>query len=224
MKAISTILVSSPLLLANGAGAAFVTYDLNRTNGEPDLLDGVQYAQVRIDDSAPGQLDFIVTPAAVLSSLAVSTFGIQTFGFNVVGINPLTDASGSNAQWTLPSGWTVNVAPPPNQQDGFGRFEVMLSGGGSNRQAPLIFSIKGTSLTLASFAELSTGSSVTQGAAYFAAHIAGFDGPGGVSSAFFAGSDPGAPANVPLPAAAGLLVGGGVLLGALGRRRRRHGG
>jgi hypothetical protein len=121
----------------------------------------------------------------------------------VIGSNPLNDASSSNAQWTLPTSWAALVAPPPNQLDGFGRFEVSVEGVGSARLPSLQFQLKNTGLTLASFAVASSGTA-GQGNVYFAAHIAGFDAGGGVTSAYFGGSAP-APAAVPLPNVALLL-------------------
>jgi hypothetical protein len=201
------------------ANAAFVTYLLDQTNGEPSLTDSVSYAQVRIDDDTPGRITFSVSALSSLSSLAGGQFGLQQFGFNVIGVSGLSDASGSNAQWSLPLGWVAEVAPPPNQLDGFGRFDVAITGSGSNRQSPLQFQLIGTGLALSSFADASTGGA-GQGNVYFAAHIAGFNGPGGVSSAFFGGSTSVPPSAVPLPNTA-LLLAAGLCAMFIGARRRQ---
>lgn len=209
------------ITLALDVEAAAVGYVLNQTNGNPSLADGVNYANVVIDNNTPNSLTFTVTLLPSLTSIAGSNFGIQEFGFNVVGTNPLLDAAATNSQWTLPTSWKANVAPPPNQMDGFGRFEVSVGATGSARLSPLVFTLKNTSLTLASFAELSS-NTAAQGHVYFAAHIAGFTAPGGLTSAYFGGSlgfDPNT-ATVPLPAAAWMLGAGLVTLAGAARRRR----
>lgn len=213
------LMTALALSFAPQAQAAFVTYVLDQTNGNPTLADGVSYAQLRIDDNTAGRLTFTITVLPTLSGLATSNFGLQQFGFNVLGTNPLQDASGSNAQWFLPTGWSANVAPPPNQLDGFGRFEVSVSTTGSNRLAPLQFQLIGTGLTLSSFNELSTGTA-GEGNVRFAAHIAGFDAGGGLTSAYFGGSNL-APSPVPLPSVALFVPAWLAVAGVLARRRSR---
>ena len=203
------------VLAGSPAHAAFVSYFLNQTNANPTLADGVNYAQVTIDDNTANALTFTVSLLNPLTSIAGTNFGIQEFGFNVVGTNPLLDAAGSNFQWTLPSGWSANLAPPPNQLDGFGRFELALSTTGQGRQSPLSFALLNTGLTLNSFTEVST-NTAGEGNVFFAAHIAGFDAGGGVTSAYFGGSQV---AAVPLPATLPLLFAGLGMMGWLGRRR-----
>lgn len=203
----------SSMFTAN-ANAAFVSYFLDQSNA---LSDGVNYAQVTIDDNdTADRLTFTVSPLAALTSSAGANFGIQEFGFNVVGsTNPLADASGTNAQWGLPAGWSARVSPPPNQLDGFGQFEVSVSTTGSGRLSPLSFSLFNTGLTLGSFAEFST-NIAAQGNRYFAAHITGFDASG-ATSAYFGGSTL---TPVPLPAAFWLFASA---LGGLGLLRPRAG-
>jgi hypothetical protein len=151
-------------------------------NGNPTLADNVGYAQVTIDNNSANALTFTVSLLSPLTSIAGSNFGIQEFGFNVIGTNPLADAARANAQWTLPSSWSANVAPPPNQYDGFGRFEVSLSTTGSERPSPLIFQLLNAGLTLSSFAENST-NTAAEGNVFFGAHIAGIDTGNGLTSA-----------------------------------------
>lgn len=201
-------------LFTANAHAAFVSYVLDQSNA---LSDGVHYAQVMIDDHGTAdRLTFTVSPLAALTSIAGANFGIQEFGFNVVGsANPLADASGTNAQWVLPAGWSARVSPPPNQLDGFGRFEVSVSATGSDRLSPLSFNLFNTGLTLGSFAEVST-NVAAQGNVYFATHVTGFDASG-VTSAYFGGSTL---TPVPLPAASWLFAS---VLGGFGLMRRRAG-
>jgi len=184
-----------------GARAASISYLIDQTNIDAGaIVDGVNYAQVTIDDNTAGSITFTVSILSPLSSIAASNFGIQDFAFDIVGSHPVQDSGNVAGQWTLPAGWSGNVAPPPNQADGFGSFEVQVSGGGSNRQSPLVFRLNGTGLTIASFAETSTGGA-GQGNVFFATHIAGFSGPNGTDSGYFGGS------KVPEPATLVLALG-----------------
>ncbi len=221
MKRVYLVLaaLALPGLWASSAEAAMVSYYLNQTNANPALGDIVNYAQATIDENTANRLTFTVTLLAPLTSIAASNFGIQEFAFNVAGLtNPLQDAAGSNAQWVLPTRWTASLAPPPNQMDGFGRFEVAVGTTGSARLTPLIFQLVNSGLGLASFAENST-NTAAQGNSLFAAHITGFN-VSGVTSAYFGGSASVSSA-VPVPAAIWLLSSG--LLGGLGWARRRVG-
>jgi len=201
---LSICLAALIALAAQNGRAASISYLIDQSNIDAaPIVDGTNFARVTIDDDTPNALTFTVTLLSSLTSLAGPGFGIQNFGFDVVGANPLQDSGAVAGQWTLPSGFTANVAPPPNQMDGFGAFEVSVDGSGSNRQSPLVFRINGTGLTIASFAELSSGSAA-QGNVFFSAHIAGFTGPAGTSSGFFGGST--------LPEPGGLLL----ALGAAG--------
>jgi hypothetical protein len=207
---LSAVFLSIPLF----SQAASVTYVLDQSNEEGRFPDGTPYAQVTINDDTPNELRFVVDLLPVLLSQAGSNLGIQAFGFNVTGNSGLNDANNSNSQWTLPSSWRARVAPPNNQLDGFGRFDVSIEGNGNSRREPLQFSILNSSLTLDRFAELSTGNA-GQGNVFFAAHIAGFKNPS-PTSAYFGGSS-----EVPLPAAAwlfGLALTGLGLTGRTGRR------
>src|SRR5215467_13783357 len=217
MRALGVIGILAGLIVSSGAHAAFVSYSLNQSNLNPTLPDGVGYARVTIDDNTANTIMFTVTPLGPLTSLAGQNFGIQDFGFNVTGVNPLADASSSNAQWTLPSGWSANVAPPPNQLNGFGRFDVGVSTTGPTRLAPLVFQLIGTGLGISSFEKLST-DGATEGNAFFSAHIAGFTTVAGDTGGFFGGSVPSA---VPLPAAGMLFPAGLALLGFARRRGAR---
>lgn len=213
-KKVLPALLCVGLGLAGGAHAQSVSYYMNQSNA---LADGVNYLQVTIDDEGTaGFINFTVDGLPALSNLAGSNFGIQEFAFNVVsgGVLPPDSAAQPNA-WTLPTGWSSNTAPPPNQEDGFGRFDVGVSNGGSNRQPTLQFSFLSNE-GLASFIDLSS-NNAAQGNAYFAAHVAGFDNGSGVTSAYFGSTTLTA---VPLPAPLVLLA--SALVPLLRLRRREN--
>jgi hypothetical protein len=186
------------------------------------LVDGVNYAQVTIDNNTVNKLTFNVTLLAPLTSIASTNFGIQDFSFNVAGTNPLSDSGAVAGQWTLASGWGANVAPPPNQADGFGKFDAQVAATGNSRANPtLTFSIDSasTGLALSSFAKTSTNGN-GQGNVYFAAHIAGYNGPGGNTGGYFGGSVSVTPSSVPVPASAWLFASCLASLAGLARKRK----
>jgi hypothetical protein len=210
--ALAALIAISSLGISQLTEAASISYVLDQTNIDSgSIVDGVTYGSVTIDDNTPNSLRFTVYLMGPLTWIAGSNFGIDNFAFNVLGANPLQDSGSIAGQWTLPSGWASNVAPPPNQSDGFGRFDVAVDGTGANRQTMLVFSLNNTALNLYSFAEAST-NNAGQGNVFFSAHIAGINGPNGTTSGYFGGSTL---VPVPLPAALPLflsaLFGGGFL-------------
>lgn len=154
------------------------------------LADGVNYLQVTISDASygldPNAIRFDVTLLAPLTGIAGSNFGIQAFGFNTTQ----TPATVLAAITGLPGGGSVSDNA---NQDGFGKFELVNSGTGSNRQNPaLTFYISGVSDdTLHDHAVLSSGNA-GQGNVMFASQVAGFldqdSGANQLTSAYFGGS------------------------------------
>lgn len=205
MKPISLLFKKVPALVvgffAIGAlpvHAASTTYFMDQSNA---LADGVNYAEVTIDDEGdPDEINFTVDAfESVLG--AGSNFGIQRFAFN----GP--DLSGATLE--LPTGWSYIGS---QNISAFGVFLNVITGTGGTRQDPLVFSIGGVGGdTIASYA------ASNEGGEFFAAHIASFTNFCPTDSAFFAGSGP---APVPLPPAVWLFGSG--LLGLVGMARRRE--
>ncbi|MEZ5562076.1 MAG: VPLPA-CTERM sorting domain-containing protein [Gammaproteobacteria bacterium] len=205
MKTTKLMLAAGLLLAAGSANAASASWYLDQSNTEGTWADGVNYLLVTISDSLsnPGDIEFLVTPLATLTSSAGSNFGIQRFGFNTTGAgNALTAANIID-----PAGWSTSSG----NLDGFGSFEVSEDGNGNNRQNPLFFRITGIAGdTIYDYAVNGPGGA--QGTYFFAAHVAGMTvGPG---SAYFGGST-----VVPVPAAVWLF---GSALGLMGFARRQR--
>lgn len=180
--------------------AASTTYFMDQSNTLPD---GVNYLQVTIDDEGdPGEINFTVDAFENVLG-AGGNFGIQRFAFN----GP--DLSGATLE--LPTGWSYIGS---QNISAFGVFLNVISGTGSTRQDPLMFSIGGLGGdTIASYAASNVGGE------FFAAHVAGFTEFCDITSAHFAGS---ATTPVPLPSAVWLLGSG--LLGLMGFARRKISG
>lgn len=182
--------------------AASVSYFLNQSN---DLDDGQNYAQVTISDSIDhiGDIEFTVEVLSDAFPTALSNFGMQAFYFNfddslTVEIANLVDIDPS---------WKVDTNK--NAGGGFGEFDFVLAGSGSNRTEVLSFRITDViGDTVASYA-------LSEDSEYFATHIADYDSSvSGNTSGKFAGSS-----VVPLPASVWLFVSG---LGFLGWKSRKN--
>lgn len=203
-----SLVLTSLLFLPFTVNAASVSFYLDQTNLDPlsgtSLVDGTNFLMVTIDDEGTaGDINLTVQTLSPLSDLAGNNFGIQSFAFNTLIDPGFYDENSSFAG--IPSNWSTNVIPPTNQEDGFGRFDISMSDGGTQRVEALNFSISGiVGDTIADYLELSLnggGSTPPQGSVYFTAHIAGFDDGNGNTSAFFGGMTP-----VPVPAAFILLL------------------
>lgn len=216
-------------VMAASVQAASLTYYLDHSNALPD---GPAYLKVTVADdglSSPDTIFFTVEILDPLLQLAGTNFGIQRFAFNST-IEPIDLA------WQiggLPAGWGVAVNDTVSE---FGVFELVPSGSGSTRQAPtLTFTIDSSAFANDSiydyiqYADCPEGGDPddpepltcipTGGPSYFAAHVAGFNAPGGIRSAYFGGDTVGDGEQVvPVPAAAWLF---GSAIGLLGLARRR---
>jgi len=217
---------SAGLLCAatNIANATSVSYFLDQSNTTPPFPDGSNYLTVTIDDnggigaSGDNVITFTVATVAGAVTPGTGSYGIQSFGFADIG--GFISGDSPSTEWILPTGWEGNVPPPANGQDGFGRFDLVVSNGGANRQDPLIFSLDVFGDTIANYVDLSANpgnnpNPPAEGNVFFAAHLAGFADTNGVTSAWFGGST-----VVPVPAAVWLFGSG--LLGLVGIARRRR--
>ena len=200
------------VLPALDAEAATESYYLNQSDIS-SMPDGTDYLQVTLTSNTAGSVDFSILP--VYGFNEGSNFGIQSFGFNFAGSNTLTASN-----FLLPDSWSATLRS--TQMSGFGKFNFVIQGNGSNRLSPLNFSLIGlggatADETLSYFAKYS-GGSASLGNEYFAAHLAGFVS-GSDNSAFFGGSTL-APA-VPEPETYVMLTAGFGVLGAMIRRRKK---
>jgi len=199
-------------LCTQPAFGASVSYFLDQSN---ELADGTNYLKVTISDGVGGLIDFTVDTLAPLNSIAGTNFGIQEFAFNTVLALPA-----DSALVNLPTGWSGNVAPPPNAADGFGKFELDVSNGGSNRLTSLTFSVDVAGDTINDYYELSSGTA-GQGNVQYAAHVAGFTDQTCSSSPTCTSGYFGGGTAVPLPAAAWLLGSGLLGIAGVARSRKR---
>ena len=201
------------IVMSGNVAAASISFYMDQSNTLPD---GVNYLQVTIDDAlAPGNINFTVTPLSSLTDIAGSNFGIQEFAFNGDGL------SSANILFTDDAvGWKFSGGVNFSE---FGVFDNLAKGTGSSRANPLTFSITGVNGdTINSYA-----SALSDGTAFFAAHVAGFSfGCGGsgrcITSAKFAGDEDGTvpPSSVPAPTAAWLFASGLIGMAAVSRRNR----
>jgi len=192
--------------------AATLSYLLDESNVVAGLPTGTGYLRVRLADGADGAIDVTVTILEPLLDLAGPNFGLQSFGFN----SDTQILNSANIDG-LPSGWSVATS---RNQNGFGRFDLVVRGRGSSRVSPtLSFAIVGIAGdTVFDYVAWSGGHAV-EGTRWFAAHVAGLENEQPdttlepLTSAFFAPSR----AVIPVPPAAWLFA---AAIGALGWARR----
>ena len=212
----SLLAVAFGVFLSIGTRAASINYILNQSNVDAAMPDGNPYATVMVEDGVTLGSDINAVKFTVkiidsaFSSQGVTkgnNFGIDDFGFNIASGAPTV----LDSNIVSSSGWAGNIAPPPNQLDGFGRFAGEIKG--NTRLNTLIFWITGvTGDSIGSYAAPSSGNA-GQGNAWFAAHIAGFSITNSTETgAYFGGGngfvqpDIGPVAPVPLPAALWFFV------------------
>ena len=206
-KKMMTVALASALLMSGSAYAASISVYLDQSNTESAFADGTNYLQVTISDGVDGAIDFTVETLGPLADIGGSNYGIQSFSFN------FGDTGASLDNIVAPDGWSVRG---DQNHSGYGRFDAHLAGLGNNRQDALTFSIVGISGDMPTdYIALFSSGNAGQGNQLFAAHVAGFDGPHGITSAQFGGTT-----VVPLPASAWLFGSGLVFLGSMRLRKR----
>ena len=252
-------LLAGGMIAASGANAASATYVLNINNvftapGADDFVyvtvedgTGLHADDIKFTVDANNSL-FNTTPFEDTQSVyqTFENFGIQSFGFNIDVESGLNFAS---LAIEYPVGSTPSYdswSDDSRNQNGYGRFDLVVRDGGSSRQDPLMFWITGVDGdTINTYSTASQNSSNTN--YWFAAHVTDFntgeygyrddtegnecaEGADGciyqlLTSAYFTGGDGeggGPPAGViPVPAAVWLFGSG--LLGLVGVARRRRG-
>lgn len=175
------LVLASGVLSVSNLQAAQVSYNLTLSNGNQYVPDGTAYARVTIDDEgSSGLINFTVSILpSILTANKTANFGLQSFGFNLLTPGDATSLAAGDITG-LPSGWGADVSlNPPSSggtaQDGFGKFDVVVRDGGSNRIDPdLTFSIDlGSNQTTTD--HISDYSAASSGGEFFAAHIAGFN-------------------------------------------------
>ncbi|MGD8639613.1 MAG: hypothetical protein PVF34_03195 [Gammaproteobacteria bacterium] len=199
---------AAALTIPLAVNATSVSYYLDQNNIDPltgtPLTDGINYLMVTIDDEgAYGDINFTVETLSVLDGIAGSNYGIQGFSFNTQLLTSIYDENTNITN--LATNWSANLAPPPNNENGFGTFDIAVNDGGQNRLDTLTFSIAGIAgddvFTYFEDQLTNTGGVPSEGNTAFTARVAGFDDGHGNTSAFFAGLTP-----VPLPPAFLLLA------------------
>jgi hypothetical protein len=197
---------------STSAQAATTSYLLDEINGGTE---SPPYLQVNLFDTSGGQVNFIVDLVNELicgGTFTCNNYGIQEFGFNIGLLAPDDQPTVSDII-NLPTNWSATIISGGSQMDGFGMFDILLSGPGpnlgNNRQNPrLTFSIAALgSNNIWSY--IGTNDNGSQSAA----QVSG-DGPG---NAFYSDSGPGLIAT-PVPAAFWLF--GTALIGFVGMSRR----
>ena len=187
MSGIASAVVAGFGLAAMPATAATLIVTLDDSD---TLADNVGYVQVTVTDEADGSVDFLVEALPALGNLEDTTFGITKFALNVVpgGSAEALDISG------LPTGW---AASDGERMDGFGRFDIVLTGAENPLQS-FTFTIDGIDDDESfDYAIKSTGRA-PEGHSRFAAEASSgviVGGGGGVTT----------PPAVPLPASAWLF-------------------
>ncbi|CAI8788083.1 VPLPA-CTERM sorting domain-containing protein [Methylocaldum szegediense] len=221
---LAPLYLGAALVVTSQSEAA--SFFLDQTNiNQPPFTDGKNYLTVTTQasgDDITFTVDALNDSGGPFAGHELSNFGIQAFGFNVVD-NGVSNLSSSNIS-NLPNGWTVDFN---RRLNGFGRFDVVVSGPGNDRQDPLTFSITGINGDTPDSYHGPSSGTAGEGNAWYAAHVADFSGAGKtngktITSGYFGGGDGPevAPTPVPVPGAVWLFGSAIAGLGLVSRRSR----
>jgi hypothetical protein len=221
--AFATLLLTGTAL-AHSANAATFTSDHCTGNCGPQATG---FATITGTQVGTGVVDITIN---LLNGNGIVDTGLHAFTFNLIGNPTVTFSNFSSPLFDVVNSATNTVGATSIHQDGFGDFEYALdytggSGASNPFSGPLSFRLTGTGLTLASFAELSSGGSPS---AYLTLDIiSGTTGKTGAVDCCDVGITPFGINAVPGPIAGaglpGLLAACFALFG-LNRRRRRNNG
>lgn len=203
---LAIVAVLSMVTMANA-----LSYFLDEVNDNNTGTSG-PWAVVTLTDIVVGGNDavhFVVDPIDSAFSNLGTNFGLQSFYFN--------ENTGFGSSLVFgnfsPGGWNYNYGGSYNAGGGFGKFEILANGSGSNRANPLSFDVYTNTNKTLNISDFTTTLS-TEGY-IFAAHIADYNNG---NSAKFATDGP-PDTIVPEPGTM-LLLGTGLFgLAIFGKRR-----
>lgn len=179
--ALAGALLLAGTVSSSAVNAASVSYYINQSNVS-GLADGTNYLLVTMDDNTasptPAFDNLITFTVEVLTTsnggvlVPTNNFGIQSFAFNLFG----TPTPSPGDIISLPSGWSVDIQAGGFKRvsaDGFGKHDVFIGGGGSDRFDPLSFAIDVDGDSFMNYFAPSDGGG--QGLSWFSAHVAGIE-------------------------------------------------
>ena len=214
--ALTAVLLAGTALATNASAATF-TSDHCGGGGCGPQPNG--FATITGTQLGTDLVGITITP---LNGNSLVNGGQTTFTFNLIG-NPTITYVGLPSTFDVVNSTTNTQTAGSIHQAAFGNFEYgidyTLPGASSPFFGPLSFTVSGNGLTLASFAELSTGGDV---AAFFALDIlSGTTGQTGLVDCCVGQPTPFGVTPVPIPSPLALFEAGLVGIGMIRRRKKQ---